>query len=143
FSGPAVDNTLTMLLGAVAALLLFFLLRGSAKFGAAMWLSVLGFVPVWIGVTFGAGGNFYVPLVCLVAILVILSLMPVSRLRFHITDALVLLLIIVGIAALFTGDKGITFTFLFTLVTYFVAGYMLGRIVPSRVDLKWLYGTIG
>ena len=141
--GPVIDSALGAVLGIVAAALAFFLLRRSAKLAIGLWLAVVSLLPVWVGVSFGFGGNFYLPLASIVAVIVILALLPVRRFAFHLIDALVGLLWIVGVAALFTGNTGIALSFLFTLVAYFSVGYILGRSAPARLDLRWLYGAVG
>lgn len=141
--GPVIDNALAILLGIVAATMAWFLLRRSAKLAAVVWLVSISFVPVWIGVSFGFGGNFYVPIASLAAALVILALVPINGLRLAVIDGLLALLILVGVAALLTGNASIALSFLFTLVAYFAAGYVLGRCLPARIDLQWLYGAIG
>lgn len=141
--GPVIDSALGAVLGIVAAALAFFLLRRSAKLAIGLWLAVVSLLPVWVGVSFGFGGNFYLPFASIVAVIVILSLLPVRLFAFHLVDGLVGLLVVVGFAALLTGNAGIALSFLFTLAAYFSVGYVLGRSAPARLDLRWLYGAIG
>lgn len=141
--GPVIDSALGAVLGIVAAALAFFLLRRSAKLAIGLWLAVVSLLPVWVGVSFGFGGNFYLPFASIVAVIVILSLLPARLFAFHLVDGLVGLLVVVGFAALLTGNAGIALSFLFTLAAYFSVGYVLGRSAPARLDLRWLYGAIG
>ncbi len=141
--GAAIDGALGTGLGVVLAVLVFLVLRTSAKLALAFWLAIMGLVPVWVGVAFGFGGNFFLPLASVAAILVVASLLPLRGVRLSISDGLVVLLIVVGATALLTDDSGIALSFLFTLTAYFTVGYILGRTAPARIDLGWLYGAIG
>jgi len=137
--GTIIDRDLGVALAILVAVCAFLLMRRSAKVAIAVWLATVCFVPIWIGVDIR---SFYVPLVCAVALVAALSLLPVDLVRFSLIDGLVLLLIGVAGAALFTGDAGIALMFAYTLVVYFAAGYALGRGAPGRLDLRWLYGAV-
>lgn len=137
--GTIIDRDLGIALALLVAVCAFLLMRRSAKIAIAVWLATVCFVPIWIGVEIR---SFYVPVACAVALVAALSLLPVNLVRFSLIDGLVLLLIGVAGAALFTGDPSIALMFAYTLVVYFAAGYALGRGAPSRVDLRWLYGAV-
>jgi hypothetical protein len=47
-----------------------------------------------------------------------------------------------AIASLLTENAGIALGFAFSLFTYFIIGYVLGRVAPLRVDPTWIYGAI-
>jgi hypothetical protein len=141
-SGSVVDRSLVTVLGVVVVVLAYFVLRRSAKLAIGFWLFAICFVPVWIGASLGVSGNFYVPLASAAAVVVIAALVPASRFRPGITDGLMVLLVLMTVAALFTGNSTIAFSFVVSLFTYFVVGYVLGRVVPARVDVTWIYGLI-
>lgn len=141
-SGSVVDRSLVTVLGAVVVLLVYVILRRSPKLAISFWLFMICFVPVWIGVGLGASGAFYVPMASGAAAVVAASLIPASKFRPGITDALMVVLVLLTIAALFTGNKTIALSFVVSLATYFVVGYVLGRVIPARVEITWIYGVI-
>jgi hypothetical protein len=142
-SGSVVDRSLVIILGLVVVVLATFVLSRSAKLAISFWLLTICFVPVWIGVSIGASGNTYVPLASAAAVVAIVSLIPVTRFRPGITDWLVILLVIMAVFALFTGNRTIALSFVFSLLIYFVVGYVLGRAIAARVEITWIYGLIG
>lgn len=142
-SGPLTDREFIVALGVAVVFVLYLLLHRSPRLAVGFWITVLCFVPVWIGLGLGFGGNFYVPAASGAALVVTAALLPTARFRFTLTDGLVVLLILVGTAALLTGNKAIALSFLLSLCTYFVVGFALGRLAPSRVDIRWIYGAIG
>ncbi len=141
-SGSAIDSALTFALASLSGLVVFVLLRRSAKVATVFWIAVLCFVPIWIGISLGFGGNFFVPVVSIAAALVFLSLIPFKSFHFRIIDGLVLLLLLVSIAALLIGNARIGLFFLSTFLVYFTVGYLLGRGLPLKVDVQWIYGAI-
>lgn len=142
-SGSVVDRSLGIVLGLVVVVFAIFVLRRSAKLAISFWLFTICFVPVWIGVSLGASGKTVVPLASAAAVVVVVSLIPATRFRPGITDGLMILLVIMTVAALFTGNRTIALSFLVSLLTYFVVGYVLGRVIPERVEFTWIYGLIG
>ena len=142
-SGPLADRTLTIALGIAGIGLAFVLLRRSAKWAMGIWLAVICLIPVWIGFELGVSGNLYVPIASGVALVVIATLIPGGRLRFTLADGLVLLLVLVSAIATAVGNGAVALSFLVSLTIYFVVGYVLGRVAPHRVDLRWIYGAVG
>ena len=116
-SGSVVDRSLVIVLGLVVVVFAIFVLRRSAKLAISFWLFTICFVPVWIGVSLGASGNTYVPLASAAAVVVIVSLIPATRFRPGITDGLMILLVIMTVAALFTGNRTIALSFVVSLLT--------------------------
>jgi hypothetical protein len=142
-AGAVIDRSFLIAAGIGAAVLGFVVLQRSAKFAVGIWIVVLCFVPIWLGIGLGFNGNYYLPPTTAAALLVIIALFPVRSFRFSLIDALVLLLVVVGLSSLLTTSPSIALGFVFTLATYFVAGYILGRIAPARVDIRWIYSAIG
>ena len=142
-SGSVVYHSLVIVLGLVVVVYAIFVLRRSAKLAISFWLFTICFVPVWIGVGLGASGNTFVPLASAAGAVVIVSLLPATRFRPGIADALMILLVIMTVASLFTGNFTIALSFVVSLFTYFVVGYVLGRVIPARVEITWIYGFIG
>ncbi|MET4780337.1 hypothetical protein [Glaciihabitans sp. UYNi722] len=142
FSGAIIDRSLLLLLAALIAILAYVVLRRSAKLAVTVWVLTICFVPVWIGVGIGFSGSLFLPLASVTAVLVVAALLPAARLRIDLADGLVLLLLVVSVAALLTGNRPIALDFLATFAIYYLVGYLLGRLAPSRVDVEWIYGVI-
>lgn len=140
--GPTVDRTLIAVAGIAVAITAFVLLRRSPKLAVAVWIVVLCFVPVWLGLGLGFNGNYYLPGVSAAALLVTVALLPIHSFRFSLLDGLVILLVVFALASLLTESPGIALGFAFSLFTYFIVGYVLGRVAPLRVDPSWIYGAI-
>ncbi|MEO7016870.1 MAG: hypothetical protein ABI130_11390 [Leifsonia sp.] len=142
FTGPAVDRTLIAVVGVLAAAAAFLVLRRSPKLAVGTWIVVLCFVPVWIGLGLGFNGNYYLPAVSAAALLVTVALLPVRSFHFSLIDGLVIMLIVFALASLLTENATIALGFAFSLFTYFVVGYVLGRVAALRVAASWIYGAI-
>lgn len=141
-SGAVVDRSLLILLGVGLAVLAFIVLRRSARLAVTVWIVCICFVPVWIGVGIGFSGSLFLPLASIAAILVVAALVPSSRFKIALADGLFLLFVLVSVAALLTGNRLVALDSLITVVTYYLAGYLLGRVAPARVDAEWIYGAI-
>lgn len=138
----AVDNALLAALGIAAAALAFFIARERAGGTVVVWLLVLCFVPVWVGVGIGFNGNVFLPGSAVLAFVAAAALLPASRFRFGFVDALVVLLLTFALVSLFTGNSSIALAFVVSFATYFVSGYVLGRLAPLRVDERWIYSAV-
>lgn len=142
-SGPLADRSLSALLGVAGIAIAFVILRRSAKWAVGLWLAVICLVPVWIGFNLGVSGNLYVPIASGIALIVIATLIPGGRFRFTLADGLVLLLVVVSAVATAVTNSSVALSFLLSLTIYFVVGYVLGRLAPHRIDLRWIYGAVG
>ncbi|WP_431278365.1 hypothetical protein [Leifsonia poae] len=141
-TGPTIDRTLVAVVGLLVAVAAFLVLRRSPKLAVATWIVVLCFVPVWIGLGIGFNGNYYLPAVSAAALLVMVTLLPIRSFRFSLLDGLVVMLIVFGLTSLLAESPTIALGFVFSLVTYFVIGYVFGRLAPLRVEASWIYGAI-
>lgn len=141
-SGPTLDRTLVAAASLIAGVAAFFVLRRSPKLAVAVWIVVLCFVPVWVGLGIGFNGNYYLPAASAAALLIIVALLPIHSFRFSLLDGLVLMLVVFGLTSLLAESPTIAIGFAFSLVTYFIIGYVLGRLAPLRVDPRWIYGAI-
>ncbi|MGH1525252.1 hypothetical protein ACRAWC_14895 [Leifsonia sp. L25] len=141
-TGPVLDRTLVTVAGVGVAVFGFLALRRMPRTAVATWIVVLCFVPVWIGLSLGFNGNYYLPAVSGLAMLVSVALLPVRGFRFGIVDGLIVLLVVCAAASLLSENPGIALGFAFALVTYLLAGYILGRIAPLRVEPTWIYGAV-
>lgn len=142
-SGPALDRTLVSVAGLAVAVTAFLVLRRMPRTAVGVWIAVLCFVPIWIGLGIGFNGNYYLPAVTAMALLATVALLPVHGYRFGMMDGLVALLVVFALASLITENAGIALGFAFSLFTYFVAGYVFGRVAALRVDPTWIYGAVG
>ncbi|SEI02362.1 MULTISPECIES: hypothetical protein [unclassified Leifsonia] len=141
-SGTALDTTLLGVAGIAVAVAAFIVLRRMPRTAVGVWIAVLCFVPVWIGLSLGFNGNYYLPAVSGMAVLATVVLLPVHGFRFGAMDGLVALLIVFAFASLITANAGIALGFAFSLFTYFIAGYVFGRVAGLRVDPSWIYGAV-
>ncbi len=141
-SGPGLDKTLLICVAAAVAIAGFLVLRRSAKLAVATWIVVLCFVPIWLGFNIGFNGNYYLPPATAAAFLVVAALLPTPRFRLSWLDGLMTLAVVCAICSLFTGNAGIALGAAILVITYFVAGYLMGRIAPLRVDPLWIHGAI-
>jgi len=141
-SGTALDTTLLGVAGIAVAVAAFIVLRRMPRTAVGVWIAVLCFVPVWIGLGLGFNGNYYLPAVSGMAVLATVVLLPVHGFRFGAMDGLVALLIVFAFASLITANAGIAVGFAFSLFTYFIAGYVFGRVAGLRVDPSWIYGAV-
>jgi hypothetical protein len=141
-TGPAVDKTLPLILAVVLAFAGFLVLRRSPKLAVSVWICVLAFVPIWLGVNVGFNGNYYLPPATAAGLLVIAALIPLPRMRLSWLDGLLVLVVVAAICSLYTGSASIAMSALFSIVTYYVIAYLIGRFAPMRVDARWLHGAI-
>lgn len=141
-SAGTVDTSIVLAAVLAAAVLAFFMARRWVKAAVIAWIGVLCFVPIWLGVGVGFNGNLFVPPTTAVALIVIAALIPTAGFRFSLIDALVALLVLVALASMLTGRAGIALAFIVSFLIYSGVGYALGRLIPYRLDLRWIYGAI-
>lgn len=141
-TGTALDTTLLGVAGIAVAIAAFIVLRRMHRAAVGVWIAVLCFVPIWVGLGLGFNGNYYLPAVSGMAVLATVVLLPVHGFRFGAMDGLVALLIVFAFASLITANAGIAVGFAFSLFTYFIAGYVFGRVAGLRVDPFWIYGAV-
>jgi len=147
-AGPVVDSAFLTAAAVSATVLVLFTLRRSPRLAISLWIAVVCFVPVWVGMGFGNGfelgidGKYYLSAATIVASIVTIAVFSTRSWRFSMMDGLVALLVFVGMVSLFTSGRGIALAFAFTLVTYFIVGFVLGRLAPLSVDIHWIYGAV-
>ncbi|WP_426625426.1 hypothetical protein ACPPVW_05015 [Leifsonia sp. McL0607] len=141
-NAPTVDKTLLIAAAVAVAILGFVVLRRYPKLAVASWIVSICFVPIWLGFGVGFNGNYYLPPATAAAFLVVAALLPAPRFRLSWLDGLMTLVVVCAICSLFTGNAGIALGAAIIVVTYFVAGYVVGRIAPLRVDPLWIHGAI-
>jgi len=141
-TGPVVDRSLLLALALVVAFVGFLVLRRSPRLAVCVWICVLAFVPIWLGVNVGFNGNYYLPPATAAGLLVLAALLPIPRLRLSWVDGLVVLVVVAAVCSLYTGSASIAVSALFSIVTYYVIAYLVGRFAPLKVDARWLHAAI-
>lgn len=114
-------------LGAAAVVL-----RGRPRLCAVVYLVVLCFVPVWLGVNLIA---YFMP-VTLVGIFVLLLIIPVRNVKFGLADLTVLFFMLACLTPLLTG--GATLTTVFVTFTEFALPFTLGRLLALKAGGAWI-----
>ena len=136
-SARAADQTgrlmVVMALAAVGAVAI----RARPRLAVLLWLGTVCFIPIWLGVNLG---QYYQP-AQIVAMFIIIVLFPRLRSRFGGADLVVLLFAAVSLIPVILGT-GSRATASVLLLQWLVA-FMLGRILPQRIDIQWVYGAIG
>lgn len=136
-SGAGVDQSMLVITAVLALLLIVVALRNSPKLMIIGWLLVIGFVPVWLGVTVSA----YFPAASIISVLAALALAPTLRLQ-HWT---VVDLLLLGVAALviLAAILGLTTrSAVFDLFTSWAAAFLFGRAIVGVVRPRWIYGAV-
>lgn len=141
-TGAVLDRTLLLAVALGVAVLGFLVLRRFPKLAVAMWIVVLSFVPIWLGFGVGFNGNYYLPPASAAAFLAVAALLPVRRFRLSWMDGLMTIVVVAALASILAGNAGIALGAAIIVVTYFVAGYLIGRVAPLRVDPAWVHGAI-
>jgi hypothetical protein len=137
-SGTQFDSGLGLVAGVLVLLVVFAGLRRSPKIAVLAWLVVICFVPVWIGQSVVA----YFPAFTIISLLTAASLLPtVVGIRWSYVD-----LFFVAIGAIAVVEYLLRLTTLsatFDLATAWAGAFLLGRIVTSVLDARWIYGAVG
>jgi hypothetical protein len=141
-TGPEADRLVVLALGLVVGLAAYLVLRRSAKLAVGVAVVALCFVPVWIGVGLGFNGNIYMPLSAVLVVVAALALVPVAGYRLSGVDLVVVFLGTLVVFSLFAGNLAVALAFVLTAVTYFVSGFLLGRLAPARVGMDWVYRLV-
>ena len=118
------------------ALLGFILLRERPKYAAVIWLATVCFVPVWEGVTVRI---FLFPTI-VAAVFVLLTLLPVRVRAINMADVAMAFFLLVSLAPLVVG--GASGPYLSVLLTQWLVAFSLGRVLPLKVDVRWIYGLV-
>lgn len=141
-SGSLLDRMLLLAAAGAVAVFGFLVLRRAPKLAVATWIVSLCFIPIWLGFGVGFNGNYYIPPATAAAFLVVVALLPVKGFRLSWLDGLMTLVVVVALCSILAGNAGIALGAAIIVVTYFVAGYVVGRVAPLRVDPSWVHGAI-
>ena len=136
-SGANADSYLTIfaLVGVLAVAVPLLRARPRLLFG--LFLVVVCFVPIWLGVNFIS----FFPAVALASIGALVLSIPTTRVRLTWVDLAVLFLFLGCLIPIAVGGSSKPSTFV--VLSQWLPVYLLGRLLPERVPLRWLYGAVG
>ena len=120
----------------LAGLLGAILLATRPKVAMLLWLCVVCFVPVWLGVT----AYVYIMPAILSALLVLLLMLPIHGVRWGWGDIFVLFFVLASLLPIIGG--GSTRTTVFVVVAQWWLPFMLGRLAPLKAGVNWIYCCI-
>lgn len=130
------DSVLYLLLAVGLGLLFVVTVRRSPRAGLITWLSIVAFIPIWVGVSFVVA----LPLVSVAGIATAVSLASRRLPRWALSDLLMIFLFISAMAPLLVGRLSLASAV--GVVTVWATGFALGRLAPSQVGVGWLYGCV-
>ncbi len=121
-----------LLAGALGAILL----ATRPKVTILLWLMVVCFVPVWLGVTI----SVYFPPAIISGAVVLLLLVPLNSMRIGWADIFVLFFVMASLLPIISG--GSTRTTVFVVLAQWWLPFLIGRVAPLKVGLDWIYTCI-
>ncbi|MBI5161945.1 MAG: hypothetical protein HY996_11110 [Micrococcales bacterium] len=122
------------MLGILAAAVAVLVCRHLPRFTVVVWMAVLFFAPVWIGVTIGP----FWALLSLVTLVAVVS--NLDRLSLAPADLVVALFSVLVVVLFALGRAALSSTV--TALVEWVLPYLWGRVVVARVRPDFLYSTI-
>lgn len=132
-----VDQFLIVATAGSLGILTLVVMRGFPKAVVWFWALVIGFVPIWIGVTLGP----YFPAATLVSLFGVACLVRArAGVRWAVADT-----VLVAVAILAVLERILHLTTLdatFTLITAWAVAYTFGRLVAGVLSPQWTYGAI-
>jgi hypothetical protein len=129
-AGTQVDRLLLILLALALAGMGVVVVRRRPIMLAAAYLAVLGFVPIWTGVSI----HIFLQPQIVIGLLVVAVTLPQARrlgVRLTVADLLVGLFVLACLTPLATG--GATLTSAVTAGVQYLAAYLVGRLLPGLV----------
>ena len=130
-AGRADDLAVMLVLLALAAAAVV-LVRTHPRFGLVAYISSIGLVPVWIGVQVG----MFVGAATAVGLVVLVALLPGSRLRWTVWDGLLGMALLAVVLSWFVGLA--TFRDAYAVTTAWLVPYLVGRVLVARVGSRAL-----
>lgn len=129
------------LLAFAAAFALGILIYSRPKLGLAIWLVVIAFVPIWMGVTIKV---YFMP-VTIAGIVALLAILPrlVGRtevVRLGLADLIVAAMFLSCLTPMLTG--GSTRATVFVVLSNWLIPFLIGRLFPLLVGSEWTYRAI-
>lgn len=131
-----IDRDLLAAVGVVISVLLTLFMRSRPKVALVLWLLVVSFVPIWVGVN----AALYFPAVVVMSGLGVVALIGLRSIRVGLVDIIALLIPVIYCLALLLGHARIADGV--TLFTYWGLGYAFGRLVGMQVPLRWVYASV-
>jgi hypothetical protein len=131
-----VSHLPTLLLGVGAAALAAIVLRGSPRLFAMAWIATICFVPWWVGLS----SVVFLPAALLMSTAGVILLLPTVPARISFADVVGICFFVSCLLPLFVG--GATTAAAFGLAFQWLPALLLGRLLPTKVDIRWLYGCI-
>ena len=138
----ALETALVTTVVVALASILGIVAHRSPRFAFVTALCFICLAPVWVGARIGFNGNLFVPATVLVSIAAAVVLLPVRGLRPSPSDALLVLLVLLAASSFITSDPTLALSFLVTPFTYFIGGYVLGRIAAARLGADVVYRAV-
>lgn len=132
-SGVSADRYVLMVLGAGMVASAWLVLRKTPRLTAVLWISAICFVPVWLGMSFVV----YFPPATIVGLVVIVAALPVMPRLLGPADYGMAFLLLACLLPIATG--GSTKSSVFDVVLQWGLALVLGRVIPLRVSLDWVY----
>ena len=137
-----VHPLLALGLALVVGVLLLIAAHRSPRLAVVATLCSLCFTPVWVGVGLGFNGNLFLPLATVASLACAAVLLPVTGFRASAVDALLLFLVVLAASSLLTSDRSLALSFLITPFTFFVGGYLFGRIATAKLGFDFVSRAI-
>jgi hypothetical protein len=126
-----------LLLCAVSGLVVSVLLmRAWPRLAVPLWAFVMCFIPYWMGLTL----KVYVPPTTLIAVVILVSLLPVRGFRLVWADLVPGLLLLVFLLAIAANNADSASGFL--LVAEWLPAYVVGRVIATKIDLPYTYAAL-
>lgn len=131
------DSLLKVFLALLILTGAFGFLRRSPKTALFAWLTVICFVPIWIGGSF----HVYVPAFTAIGLMAAISLLPVpAQVQWSVADLFLLAILVVVAIELFTQTT--TISAAFDAFTSWAGAYLFGRLIAQVVEPDWIYRAI-
>ena len=124
---------LPMSLALVVAFVIIVHLR--PRLGVLLWLLTVAFVPFWLGLSFIV---YFLP-TSLMGILVLVAVRPAVP-RLGGFDLIAAFFFISCLAPVLSG--GATQSTIFGVLSQWLLAYLLGRLLPVDVDVRWIYSCV-
>ena len=136
-TGAKADSYLTIfaLVGVLAVAVP--LLRARPRLLLSLFLIVVCFVPIWIGVNIIS----FFPAVALASIGALVLVIPSTKVKLTWIDLAALFLFVGCLVPILVGASSKPSSFV--VFSQWLPVFLLGRLAPERVPIRWLYGAIG
>lgn len=116
-------------------------LRGAPRLIAAGCIAVICFIPWWTGVGIGSSNILlFLPAASLICIVALVCLVPSLPDRIGMADWTTLGFFVACLLPIAVGGASRAATF--GLVVQWLPALLVGRLIPVKVDLRWIYGCI-